>query len=176
MPCGRVTALPVSTPLHRRKRRTADSTQTRVSANTVSEGQPYSGCGGAVLHSLTFSAHLVPNFQAPFPPPPYCLHPQVHPRRASSAGVDCLPQAFIGEQGWICPTEGPGRLAPGYRLVSNLRERAHSSYSVRRVSRAPRPCWRPLFSPARPPRPLVVKRPRSNVALDTRRTSASSPE
>ncbi|KAI1900652.1 hypothetical protein AGOR_G00052120 [Albula goreensis] len=32
------------------------------------------------------------------------------------------------------------------------------------------------FGQARPPRPLVVKRPRSNVPLDTRRTSASSPE
>ncbi|KAG7480528.1 hypothetical protein MATL_G00057080 [Megalops atlanticus] len=32
------------------------------------------------------------------------------------------------------------------------------------------------FGQARPPRPLVVKRPRSNIPLDNRRTSASSPE
>ncbi|XP_064210394.1 DENN domain-containing protein 1A-like isoform X1 [Anguilla rostrata] len=42
--------------------------------------------------------------------------------------------------------------------------------------RPPPPRVQRSARPARPPRPLVVKRPRSNVALDARRTSASSPE
>ncbi|XP_039618640.1 DENN domain-containing protein 1A isoform X2 [Polypterus senegalus] len=45
-----------------------------------------------------------------------------------------------------------------------------------RPPRPPPPKLQRSTRPARPPRPPVVKRPRSNVAVDGRRTSVSSPE
>ncbi|XP_061115824.1 DENN domain-containing protein 1A isoform X2 [Conger conger] len=68
----------------------------------------------------------------------------------------------------------------GYAVAGeDVAQHTAGSPSAERKEVRPRDERRPItvhFGQARPPRPLVVKRPRSNVALDTRRTSASSPE
>ncbi|KAG5840783.1 hypothetical protein ANANG_G00192320 [Anguilla anguilla] len=68
----------------------------------------------------------------------------------------------------------------GYAVAGeDVQQHAAGSPSAERKEVRPREERRPItvhFGQARPPRPLVVKRPRSNVALDARRTSASSPE
>ncbi|KAJ8285730.1 hypothetical protein GJAV_G00030280 [Gymnothorax javanicus] len=68
----------------------------------------------------------------------------------------------------------------GYAVAGeDIQQHTADSPSTERKEVRPREERRPItvhFGQARPPRPLVVKRPRSNVTLDTRRTSASSPE
>ncbi|XP_065709631.2 DENN domain-containing protein 1A isoform X4 [Patagioenas fasciata] len=94
-----------------------------------------------------------------------------------------LKQKDIAENGCSVPEEPP-RTAPSPLVEKDpkLREdrrpiTVHFGQQHRlRPPRPPPPKLQRSARPVRPPRPHVVKRPRSNIAVEGRRTSVSSPE
>ncbi|XP_065709632.2 DENN domain-containing protein 1A isoform X5 [Patagioenas fasciata] len=93
-----------------------------------------------------------------------------------------LKQKDIAENGCSVPEEPP-RTAPSPLVEKDpkLREdrrpiTVHFGQHRLRPPRPPPPKLQRSARPVRPPRPHVVKRPRSNIAVEGRRTSVSSPE
>ncbi|XP_065504532.1 DENN domain-containing protein 1A isoform X5 [Caloenas nicobarica] len=95
-----------------------------------------------------------------------------------------LKQKDIAENGCSVPEEPLPRTAPSPLVEKKdpkLREdrrpiTVHFGQQRLRPPRPPPPKLQRSSRPVRPPRPHVVKRPKSNIAVEGRRTSVSSPE